>query len=1834
MLSAFTARPIVELKQRDKSKIESILAYGDRVLVGLNTGSLRIYRVNDQAEDVEAEHQQNGDQNGQPQQLSTPKPKPADLLREEEKFSRRPIQQLAIIKEANILVSLSDNYVSIHDIQTYALQEKLEKTRGATTFAAASNIVKDPSTGIPSIVSHLAVAVKRKIILWTWQDMELTGDAVEISLIASVKSLTWATGTKIVAGMDPGFVMVDIETQEVQDIIKPGALAENGSQGGARFGAVSSSGMGYMGMGSWVPKPLATRLGEGEMLLAKDVNSLFIDTDGNALEKRQVPWQTAPETIAYSYPYMLTLQPPAKGSLEIRNPDTLNLLQLIPLPNANFLHVPQPNISLAHAGKGFLVASDRCIWRMGAQSYETQIDELVANGRYDEALSLLNMLEDTLLLDKEERIREIQILKAQALFDLKKYREAMELFIDAKAPPERVIALYPRSIAGHLAPEESVKGDGSVTEEDETNGEKSTEESEDTTVPAAATIGRSMMGRFGVGGHKKVDSDAGSIRAGAVKDEAAAEKGSIKKRTTDPAQPDKAVSEKEFKDSVRALQSFLTQCRGNLKEPLPTPSGSQLEAEKPPFHIFIEETSLQVAQLVDTTLFRAYMIANPSVAGSLFRLPNFCRYADLIDFLHGKKLHRQALELLEKFGKNEADEEVSSALQGPQRTLIDLILEYAEWPLRVNPELGMEVFLADTENAETLPRDRVLEFLQKIDLKLALNDLNVDFHQRLVDLLLERLKSGDFANEEEKADWRERLQTFLKKGNAQYNRYRVFQQLPANDADYYEARAIVLSKMGSHKQALAIYVFQLKDYKKAEEYCNQVYTAPPSSLPPNRSPQIGSPQIGSNIQGTIEDTELSIYHVLLSLYLSPPPPHQPNWPPALELLSKHGARLPAATTLDLIPPSLPVKDLESYFFGRIRNANSLLNEERIVSRLRGVEKVAVEAAMLLGNDNKTDQYGRKVPVVVDHLLAVRLLVLCIVGSLVVCHFLGEEVVDVFLHAFQGGCECSQPQQPQGRKSNPPAAIAAHHALVLSPASNAPRPPPRLSRRVRLGRPLRDPAATATTAATRSPARLSPLALVAQVADIYNRVAHCWPAPCPQLLTQPHAASAHLGHRPRQRSQGYFEPSLSSMKESPSQLTASQIAAQAAYAQNPQHYRKRSTTIPASSDAAPTERPQPQSPPAAPAQGMTFRTNGVTYPNPVAASRMTATTAANAAFPRSPLNSPGVEGSQAQAQSQAHASPKPASTPDLSSQKPKEGKSKMKLFSSKPKNIKVDNRGESKHQALPSPGKIGIGIHSSQALNRMMMAGSTTSLIDSTTTSANASLYSSANASTSTLVPPRNDSLPERKEEKHKHHFLSRQKHKLKDGDSFALPLSSASSNSKPTNPTPSSPGHSSTFASSVTGLDLRHGGRHLRRAKKEEKAAAFLDAQLDPPHRERNQSFSIERSEWPLLAGTITTTSSLSTPGQALSHTSEMSHLGSAFGIHGLSPDDAWPLLKARVLLIFEGEDPRPPVEDFNALVTVHIKRCIHKRSPIILIEDLNELLQTGFGSLDQTLRHVPDDRLIPHLVEMWLVAVFLPLDMEFRGSGIMTSAQAAEFWGVMLPDEMNTKSPNHKNIPILGELEVRRMTLLMFRDIVILPRYEALMAIFSRLSLENLNAGLESPSPIPHDTRPGTAGSANDVQLSSLNSTSQSSGGYLESTTSITSSTFASTRSRATSNTSAGSFSSNPSQHPPTVAHLYPPPTSHTQNMPPAALRQQPMDSTKVTETVGRMLQCVSVLVSLQSSDDAQEKIGRLNKELKYNWLGRGRTGRQRQGFVGPRSRGGGLNLAAGSVSVPGVGA
>ncbi|KAH0563290.1 hypothetical protein GP486_002145 [Trichoglossum hirsutum] len=875
MLTAFNARPVVEFRQRDKSKIESILSVGDKVLVGLHTGTLRIYRINEQAGETAHENGASPPLDGPSSQASV---RPADLLREVEKFSRRAIEQLAIIKEANILISLSDGYVSIHDVQSYALQEQLAKTKGASAFAVTSNIVKDPTTGVPSIVSRLAVAVKRKLLLWSWLDTELSPESPEVTLSAAARSLTWANGTNLLCGLNSGYVMVDVESQEMSDIVGPGGIAGAAGQEASRFGSVGATGMGYMGMGSWGPKPLATRLTEGEILLAKDVNTLFINSDGKALDKRQVHWAVGPEAISFSYPYLISLQVPYKGTLEVRNPDTLSLVQSIPLQNANILHVPQPNVSLAHAGKGSLVASDRCIWRLVSVDYGSQVEQLIAKGELDEAISLLGLLEDALVENKEETLREVKMQKAQKLFSQRKYRQSLDLFTEVSAPAERVIKLYPRVISGNLAPtDDAVASDNESVPETNANLENEAPTQNGNSSKLVEDTKRSAVGKLKAE-KKKTASDTSSIRSWIRGDVGeGSDSGSVLGKHSEIVSPDKPLEGKDLQTAVLELCTFLVDTRtklqrylnpdGSLKNPTSNYSSDGSGTPKLAFDSLLmapsastdrEQKLRETAKLVDTTLFRSYMLARPTLAGSLFRIPNFCdpdvvnekllesgRYNDLVDFFYGKKLHRPALELLQKFGKADEDQRVPM-LYGPKRTvsyiqnlspeMIDLIVEFSEWPLRCDPELGMEIFVTDSENAETLPREKVVDFLQGIDLKLAvkylehiiheLNDLTPEFHNRLVNLYLTRLKGreeeeqevkGGFQSDDERDEWRGKLLSFLGTSR-QYSLARSLGLIPRDDPEFYEARAIVLSNMGQHKQALEIYVFKLKDHKKAEEY--------------------------------------------------------------------------------------------------------------------------------------------------------------------------------------------------------------------------------------------------------------------------------------------------------------------------------------------------------------------------------------------------------------------------------------------------------------------------------------------------------------------------------------------------------------------------------------------------------------------------------------------------------------------------------------------------------------------------------------------------------------------------------------------------------------------------------------------------------------------------------------------------------------------------------------------------------------------------------------------------------------------------------------------------------
>ncbi|KIH90737.1 HbrB-domain-containing protein [Sporothrix brasiliensis 5110] len=844
----------------------------------------------------------------------------------------------------------------------------------------------------------------------------------------------------------------------------------------------------------------------------------------------------------------------------------------------------------------------------------------------------------------------------------------------------------------------------------------------------------------------------------------------------------------------------------------------------------------------------------------------------------------------------------------------------------------------------------------------------------------------------------------------------------------------------------------------------------------------------------------------------------------------------------------------------------------------------------------------------------------------------------------------------------------------------------------------------------------------------------------------------------------------------------------------------------------------------------------TYHNGLLGSHTSAAqTAANVVFARSGGPPSPKMAQQAQQAQQAQHAPLPPLPPPPPVPEKKAEKSKVKLFS---RPGKISTKGDAKDKPLPSPNKMGI---SSALASLQRANFSTTSLDSSSQSSfyslGNSSaatiraadsgmglgmgmgmgmglglVGSSSSAtlggvggsgglgltntaaggaptfyekdSTASTAGGKDGKDKDGKESKDgkegkekKHHFLSRQKHKLKDKDDFHLPLSSAASNSRPTDPNaprslynfslpPNSPGPASTTFKSMSGLDLRHGARALRDKKKDKEdkaaaaaaAAAAASAVNIAANGDYTRAASIELGGMGGMAGMgggmggggagsvqgdgWPGPGSYGSGGAGLLADSAVD--AAKYGSSNLSYDDAWPYLKAKLQVIFEGEDLRIPVELLNRVVVMHIQYCIQRRSPNIILEDLRDLLTMGFASLDRTLRQTPEDRLIPALVELWLFtftsilpymqAVFLPLDLEFAGMGtLLTPEQARDFWGGVTATTATTAAATAATTattaspavaPVSAVLDVRRLVLASYRDTVILPRYDTLKPIFSRLSLEFLPQSLAgmalarasptmmtSPSsismgmgmgmgmgasqtkPIPIQQRPGRSNSSlaaaaahsygsfgstttsNDRPGTAMSSLDPSGTATLNLNLSGSNDTggggmASGSRSRAISNVSFASsneprpsFSSSVSGGALTTVTSVsnsnsngntngngnangnanangagPPPSSGGASLLGSVREQNVEDSKQVTEMVGRMLQCMSVLAGVgvagESSssaaatnaaapdgDDGNRRVEELSRLLKLNWLGRGRTGRNRRGMVGGRvKRGAGL--------------
>ncbi|KAF9913772.1 Vacuolar morphogenesis protein 6 [Lobosporangium transversale] len=720
MHDAFKVYTVIE---KLPHKIESIFAQGDKLYVGTFYGALLVYSVREPL--------------GKDEAISV------TLMETLKTFSKKAIEQIDIIKAVGVLVTLSDNYVNLHDLESFALRTQLGKTKGANLFSVFSKIEFQDGS-VPQVITRLAVAVRKKIIVFSWQDSEFM-DTKEYSIPDRVRTMEWVGTQNLCMGFDNEYALMDCKTSALTTLFSPSSASNQGAIGSTlestlntlnSFSSIATGGL--MGFGSKPGKPLITRLPNDEILLGKEHSSISVGIDGTPKRKNGIEWSGTPEELGYSYPYAVAI---LARHIEIRNIETRALVQSADLPHARLLT----------QGKLLYIASHSEVWRLIPYSFPQQIDELVQKEEYQEAISLINQIDPVLLDENVDTLGRIKKLYAHHLFRTHQYEEALGLFLELDVPAVDVIALYPAVISGHLPPKD--KESGAIT---------------------SATL---------------TETDSNSLNA----------------KNTPPI----IMSTKELEEAVGCLIRFLADKRQKIQKSI-----QKLQQNNDSFSYNHQdqekeiEAKLHVLEIVDTALLKSYMMTNERL-----------KYKELVDFYRGKGQHRKALELLKSIHTTTGEMQgVLPTVHYLQRLGADhfnLILEFGTWILESDPVVAMKIFIDDEPEIDTLPRYKVISYLERLSLDLCamylehviheLADQTSEFHNTLVVSYLSQVQRDSASgNEEAVKNTRVKLLQFLDKSKF-YKAERILSRLPLDgEKPMLEPALDILTRHGNHIDPAAV----------------------------------------------------------------------------------------------------------------------------------------------------------------------------------------------------------------------------------------------------------------------------------------------------------------------------------------------------------------------------------------------------------------------------------------------------------------------------------------------------------------------------------------------------------------------------------------------------------------------------------------------------------------------------------------------------------------------------------------------------------------------------------------------------------------------------------------------------------------------------------------------------------------------------------------------------------------------------------------------------------------------------------------------------------------------
>ncbi|XP_067311882.1 transforming growth factor-beta receptor-associated protein 1 [Pseudorasbora parva] len=308
------------------------------------------------------------------------------------------VGQLTAVPVLNHLLVLWDGSVTVLNMFSLEPIPALKKIQNVSLFCVSESAVHTDS------VELIAASAKRKIVsvykvcVDRWECMR------QVALPQEPLVLT-VHGTCLCVATCDRYFLYDYQSQTTLDLF--------------------SHNQGKLNI-------IANKYGKGEFILNGPGNlGMFVMKNG-ASQHPPVQWPDGVVDAAVHFPYVLALQ---NQTVHIYSLLDQQLKQTVPLQSAK---------SLVSTEESIFVVADKEIHRLSPVPQEDQIQELVKRQRVDEALMLLDRVQDLLPKDLYKDLHKNVICTSGMIkFYREAFVEAKELLIKGELDPREIISLYP-----------------------------------------------------------------------------------------------------------------------------------------------------------------------------------------------------------------------------------------------------------------------------------------------------------------------------------------------------------------------------------------------------------------------------------------------------------------------------------------------------------------------------------------------------------------------------------------------------------------------------------------------------------------------------------------------------------------------------------------------------------------------------------------------------------------------------------------------------------------------------------------------------------------------------------------------------------------------------------------------------------------------------------------------------------------------------------------------------------------------------------------------------------------------------------------------------------------------------------------------------------------------------------------------------------------------------------------------------------------------------------------------------------------------------------------------